>query len=39
VSLDKTGLPPTPSEVDAFVNDKRPDSFEKLIERLLASPL
>ncbi len=38
VSLDLTGLPPTPTEVDAFVNDQRTDAYEQLIERLLASP-
>jgi hypothetical protein len=38
VSLDLTGLPPTPGEVDAFVNDARPDAYERLVERLLASP-
>ena len=37
-SLDLTGLLPTPAEVDAFVSDKRPDAFEQLIGRLLASP-
>ena len=36
-SLDLTGLPPTPAEVDAFVNDSRPDSYPKLLDRLLAS--
>ncbi|MBS1808387.1 MAG: PSD1 domain-containing protein [Acidobacteria bacterium] len=36
--LDLTGLPPTPEEVAAFVNDKAPDAYEKLIDRLLASP-
>ena len=35
---DLTGLPPTPEEVDAFVNDPAPDAYEKLIDRLLASP-
>jgi mono/diheme cytochrome c family protein len=37
LSLDLTGLPPTISEIDHFVADRRPDAFEKLIERLLAS--
>jgi hypothetical protein len=35
--FDLTGLPPTPEEVDAFVNDPRPDAYEQLVERLLAS--
>ena len=38
VSLDLTGLPPTPEEVEAFVDDKSPDAYEKLVDRLLASP-
>jgi Protein of unknown function (DUF1553)/Protein of unknown function (DUF1549)/Planctomycete cytochrome C len=38
VSLDLTGLPPTPEEVDAFLADKSPDAYEKLVDRLLASP-
>ena len=38
VTLDLTGLPPTPAEVDAFVNDGSPDAFEKVVDRLLASP-
>ncbi|MBC8167732.1 MAG: DUF1549 domain-containing protein, partial [Bryobacteraceae bacterium] len=38
LSLDITGLPPTPDEVDAFVADKRPDAYEKQVDRLLASP-
>jgi mono/diheme cytochrome c family protein len=38
VTLDLTGLPPTPAEIDAFVNDRRPDAYEKLVERLFASP-
>lgn len=38
VSLDLTGLPPTPAEIDAFVADASPDAYEKLVDRLLASP-
>jgi mono/diheme cytochrome c family protein len=38
VHLDLTGLPPTPEEVEAFVNDPSPDAYEKLVDRLLASP-
>ncbi len=37
VSLDLTGIPPTPQEVAAFVNDKSPDAYEKLVDRLLNS--
>jgi hypothetical protein len=37
-AFDLIGLPPTPQEVAAFVHDKSPDAFEKVIERLLASP-
>ena len=37
-TLDLTGLPPTPEEVDAFLADASPDAFEKVIDRLLASP-
>jgi len=38
VYLDLTGLPPTPAEVDVFVNDTRPDAYDRLVDRLLASP-
>jgi len=38
VSLDLTGLPPTPEEVDAFLADDSPDAYEKVVDRLLASP-
>lgn len=38
VTLDLTGLPPTPQEVDAFVNDNRHDAYERLVDSLLASP-
>ena len=38
LSFDLTGLPPTPDEVDAFVADRAPDAYDKLVDRLLASP-
>jgi Protein of unknown function (DUF1553)/Protein of unknown function (DUF1549) len=38
VSLDLTGLPPTPAEVDAFLQDKSPDAYERVVDRLLGSP-
>jgi hypothetical protein len=38
VYLDLIGLPPTPEEADAFVRDRRPDAYERLVDRLLASP-
>jgi hypothetical protein len=38
VSYDLTGLPPTPAEIDAFVADRGPDAYERLVDRLLASP-
>jgi len=37
-TFDITGLPPTPEEVDAFVNDTAPAAYERLLDRLLASP-
>jgi len=37
-SLDLLGLPPTPAEVEAFVNDPDPDAYPRLIDRLLESP-
>jgi hypothetical protein len=36
--LDLIGLPPTPKQVDEFVNDTAADAYEKLVEKLLASP-
>lgn len=38
LSLDLTGLPPTPAEVSEFLADTRQDAYERLVERLLASP-
>jgi mono/diheme cytochrome c family protein len=38
LKFDLLGLPPTPDEIDAFVADARPDAYERLVERLLASP-
>ena len=35
---DLTGLPPTPEETDAFVNDTAPDAYSRLVDKLLASP-
>ena len=37
-SLDVLGLPPTPEEVEAFVNDTSPNAWERVVDRLLASP-
>jgi hypothetical protein len=37
VSFDLIGLPPTPTEVEAFEHDKNPDAYERLVDRLLAS--
>ncbi|MEO5961022.1 MAG: DUF1549 domain-containing protein, partial [Opitutaceae bacterium] len=38
VTLDLTGIVPAPSEVEAFVADKSPDAYERVVDRLLASP-
>jgi cytochrome c553 len=38
VTFDLTGLPPTPEEVEAFVKDDSPETFAKVVDRLLASP-
>ncbi len=38
VTLDLTGLPPTIAEIDAFMTDRSPDAYEKVVDRLLASP-
>jgi hypothetical protein len=37
-TLDLTGLPPTPEEIDAFEQDQSPDAFARVVDRLLASP-
>jgi hypothetical protein len=38
ITVDLTGLPPTPQEQDAFLKDESPDAYEKVVDRLLASP-
>lgn len=38
LSFDLTGLPPTPEEMSAFMQDQRPDAYERQVDRLLASP-
>ncbi len=38
VTYDLIGLPPTPAEVSDFLNDKSPNAYEKVVDRLLASP-
>ena len=38
VSLDLTGLPPTPDEIRVFLADKSPNAYEKVVDKLLASP-
>ena len=37
-TYDLTGLPPTPAEIETFLSDRSPDAWEKVIDRLLASP-
>ncbi len=38
LSLDLTGLPPAPEDVDAFVDDKSPNAYEKFVDKLMSSP-
>jgi hypothetical protein len=38
ITFDLTGLPPTPEEMQSFVSDQSPTAYEKLVDRLLASP-
>jgi hypothetical protein len=38
LSFDLLGLPPTPEQLDGFLEDRRPDAYERLVDRLLASP-
>jgi len=38
LGFDLTGLPPTPEEVDSFKAEERPDAYERLVDRLIASP-
>lgn len=38
VSLDLRGFPPTVEEVDAFINDKSPNAYEQMVDRMFASP-
>ncbi|MBY0512451.1 MAG: DUF1549 domain-containing protein, partial [Gemmataceae bacterium] len=38
LTFDLIGLPPTPEEIDAYLKDESPDAYEKVVERLLASP-
>ena len=37
LSFDLLGLPPTPEEIESFIKDARPDAYERLVDRLLAS--
>ena len=38
VTFDLIGLPPAPEDIDAFLNDSSPDAYERVVDRLLASP-
>src|SRR5262249_35832568 len=38
VTFDLTGLPPSPEDVQAFLDDKSPDAYERVVDRLLPSP-
>jgi hypothetical protein len=38
ITFDLTGLPPTPADLDAFLADSSPDAYERVVDRLLASP-
>src|SRR5262249_44950293 len=38
LTFDLIGLPPTPQEIDGFLEDQSPDAYERLVDRLLASP-
>jgi hypothetical protein len=38
LSFDLSGLPPTPAEIESFLNDKSPHAYEKVVDRMLASP-
>ena len=38
VSMDLTGLPPTLADIDAFLADRSADAYERVVDRLLASP-
>lgn len=38
VTVDLTGMPPSPAEIEAYLGDRRPDAYERLVDRLLGSP-
>ena len=38
LTFDLTGLPPHPADIDAFINDRSPDAWSRVVERLMASP-